>query len=121
MLCRTLIAVSVLVASTAQADLRELVDPLALKSIAAETSGEEAKRNLDTITVHHRMRASDQFDAATAHILGRLEHYGIDDVERIEFAADGETLFGTQKSRPKWEVEFAELWELGDDNGRHRA
>ena len=118
MFFRILIAASALASGFAYADLRELVDPITLKSIAAETSGEEAKRNLDAIILHHRMRASDQFDAATAQIIARLEHYGLDDVERVEFAADGETMFGTQKSRPKWDVEFAELWELRDDNGR---
>lgn len=99
-------------------DLREIVDEETLRSIAAEVSGEEAKRNLDRFALHHRMRASDQFDDATAHIVSRLEHYGLDDVETVQFVADGKTMYGTQKSRPKWEVDFAELWELKDDNGR---
>ncbi len=103
---------------TAQADLRELVPEDVLKQIAAETSGEEAKRNLDTITLEHRMRASSQFDKATGHIIARLERYGLDTVERVEFAADGETMFGTQKSRPVWDVRFAELWELEEQGGR---
>ena len=119
MLGRTLLVVTLsMLVGRAEADLRELVDEATLKSIAAEVSGEEAKRNLDRIAVHHRMRASDEFDAATAHIMGRLEHYGLDDVGSVSFVADGKTLYGTQMSRPKWEVDFAELWELKDENGR---
>ncbi len=38
-------------ALNAHADIRELVDEDVLKQIAEETSGEAAKRNLDTITL----------------------------------------------------------------------
>jgi hypothetical protein len=97
-----------------RADIRELVDEDVLKQIAEEVSGEAAKRNLDTITLQHRMRASKQFSAATEHILDQLEHYGLQDVETKEYPADGETMFGTQKSRPVWDVRSAELWELAN-------
>jgi hypothetical protein len=97
-----------------QADLRELVPENVLKQIAGETSGEEAKRNLDTLTLYHRMRASAQFGEASSHVLRELQHYGMDEAGIIEFPADGETMFGTQKSRPEWRVDFAELWELTD-------
>jgi hypothetical protein len=105
---------------TAYADIRELVDEDVLKQIAEETSGEAAKRNLDTITLQHRMRASSQFDNATQHILQQLEHYGLDDVELLEYPADGKTMFGTQKSRPVWDVRSAELWELADGKRSRR-
>ena len=65
------------------ADIRELIDEDVLKQIAEETSGEAAKRNLDTITLQHRMRASSQFETATQHILSRLRDYGLDDVELL--------------------------------------
>ncbi|MCH8334410.1 MAG: DUF4910 domain-containing protein [Proteobacteria bacterium] len=104
-------------ALSAHADIRELIDEDVLKQIAEETSGEAAKRNLDTITLQHRMRASSQFDAATQHILNQLRHYGLDDVELLEYPADGQTMFGTQKSRPVWDVRSAELWELTEVNG----
>ena len=89
-----------LATTTAEADIRELIDEELLRIIAEETSGEAAKRNLDTITLQHRMRASSQFDLATQHIVEQLKHYGLDDVDVLEFAADGETQYGTQKSRP---------------------
>ena len=102
------------------ADLRELVDEATLRQIAAETSGEAAKRNLDTITLQHRMRASEQFLAATRHIEQQLEDYGLDKVEVLRYPADGKTMFGTQKSRPVWDVRFAELWELEQTAGGMR-
>ena len=101
-------------ALNAHADIRELVDEDVLKQIAEETSGEAAKRNLDTITLQHRMRASSQFETATQHILSQLRHYGLEDVELLEYPADGKTMFGTQKSRPVWDVRSAELWEMAD-------
>jgi len=105
---------------SANADLRDLVAEETLKQIAEETSGEAAKLNLDTITLQHRMRASRQFRNATQHIYDQLKHYDFDDVEILRFAADGKTMFGTQKSRPVWEVRFAELWELEDVDGETR-
>lgn len=99
-------------AGGARADLRTLLDESQLLQIAAEISGEEAKRNLDFITLQHRMRSGSQFDKATTHVLQKLESYGLDAVSTLEFKADGRTMYGTQRSRPLWEVEFAELWEI---------
>ena len=104
--------------STAEADIRELIDEELLRTIAEETSGEAAKRNLDTLTLQHRMRASSQFDLATQHIVEQLKHYGLDDIKVLEFAADGKTQYGTQKSRPAWDVRRAELWEVKETDGK---
>lgn len=110
-----LAALPLFLSLSASADIRDLVPEDILKSIADETSGEAAKRNLDTITLQHRMRASSQFDAATRHILEQLKRYGVDEVGTVEYAADGQTMFGTQKSRPVWDVRFAQLWEVTVD------
>lgn len=96
----------------AQAELRTLMDEETLHVIAQEVSGEAAKRNLDTVTLYHRTRASRQFRQSAEHIRDQLRAYGFRDARILEYAADGETMFGTQKSRPAWDVEFAELWEL---------
>ena len=96
----------------AQADLSQLISESTIDVVARETSGISAKRNLDTITLYHRTRASSQYRQAADHVLKRLNEYGYDTAEIIEYPADGTTMFGTQKSRPAWEVEFAELWEL---------
>ncbi len=112
-----LMTLILLASSAAFADIRDLIDEEVLRNIAEETSGEAAKRNLDTITLQHRMRASSQFELATQHIIKQLEHYGLDEIDVLEFAADGETLYGTQKSRPVWDVREAELWEVRDEGG----
>jgi aminopeptidase YwaD len=114
---RLLAALLPLITFSAFADIRELIPEATLKQIAEETSGEAAKRNLDTITLQHRMRASSQFELATQHILERLEAYGLDEIGVVEFEADGKTMYGTQKSRPVWDVQFAQLWEVEDQNG----
>lgn len=106
------------------ADLTRLIPESAISAIAEETSGVSAKRNLDTITLYHRTRASSQFRLAADHVLTRLQEYGFDQAEMLEYPADGKTLFGTQKSRLAWDVEFAELWELdsaGERVARHAS
>ncbi|MDH4255444.1 MAG: hypothetical protein OEX13_13085, partial [Gammaproteobacteria bacterium] len=105
-------------AANAAADLTQLVPEDVLRQIAEETSGEAAKRNLDTITLQHRMRAGSQFDAATQHVVRMLEAYGLDEVEVLEYPADGRTMYGTQKSRPEWNVRSAELWEIAIVDGQ---
>lgn len=112
---RLLLVALSLVSLSAEADIRLLLDEQTLAAVAAEVSGEEAKRNLDFITLKHRMRSGHQFSEATDHVLQRLKVYGLDEVGTAEFAADGRTMYGTQRSRPIWDVQFAELWELGKD------
>ncbi len=102
----------------AQADLDGFVTEQTLKTIAEETSGGAAKRNLDQVTLYHRMRGSKQFRSAAEHILGQLQQYGYDNATILEYPADGETMFGTQKSRLVWEVDFAELWEIDSSGTR---
>ncbi len=109
-----------LISSSVQADLRDFMAEDTLKQIAEETSGAAAKRNLDTVTLQHRMRSGSQFDIASQHIYDTLEGYGLDEVEFLYYAADGETMFGTQKSRPLWDVRSAELWELEKVDGETR-
>lgn len=101
---------------TGLADITRIIPESTITLLAEEVSGVSAKRNLDTVTLYHRTRASSQFRKATEHILVTLEGYGFDNAEIIEYPADGKTMFGTQKSRPAWDVEFAELWEVGTDD-----
>ncbi len=107
-----------LVTFAVDADLTRLIPESAISAIAEETSGVSAKRNLDTITLYHRTRASSQFRQAADHVLMRLHEYGFDNAEILEYPANGKTLFGTQKSRLAWDVEFAELWELDSSGER---
>ena len=114
---RCVVLLLALTSLTANAELRDLVPEETLKVIAEETSGEAAKRNLDTVTLQHRMRSGAQFDNASQHIFEMLKSYGLDEVEFLHYPADGKTMFGTQKSRPVWDVRSAELWELDNENG----
>jgi len=56
----------------AQADLTQLIPESTIDALAKETSGISAKRNLDTITLYHRTRASSQYRQAADHVLKRL-------------------------------------------------
>jgi aminopeptidase YwaD len=86
-------------------------------ALAQELSGETAKRNLEYIAQHHRMRGSRGFRAAAEHLVGQLRDYGLSDARVEQFPADGKIFYGTQRSRPPWDVDFAELWELREANG----
>jgi aminopeptidase YwaD len=84
-----------------------------LQALAAEISGETAKRQLELLVRQHRMRGSTQYRAAAEHIASELRRYGLDEVRIEELPADGKVFYGTQRSRPAWDAELGELWELG--------
>jgi hypothetical protein len=86
-------------------------------ALAQELSGETAKHTLEYLARLHRMRGSRAFRAAAEHIAAQARAYGLADVRIEEFPADGKTFYGTQKARPAWDAEFAELWELRLEKG----
>ncbi|HKY44567.1 MAG TPA: hypothetical protein VJM50_15870, partial [Pyrinomonadaceae bacterium] len=94
-----------------------LLPDTVIAALSQELSGETAKRNLEYIARHHRMRGSRGFRSAADHIVKQLHYYGINDARVEQFPADGKIFYGTQKSRPPWDAEFAELWELRETNG----
>src|SRR6185369_676942 len=81
-------------------------------ALAQELSGETAKRNLEGIARFHRQRGSQGFHSAAELVAERTRAYGLSDVQILQFPADGKIFYGTQRSRPPWDVEFAELWEM---------
>ena len=81
-------------------------------ALAQELSGEIAKRNLEGITRFHRQRGSQGFHSAAEIIVERARAYGLTDAQILKFPADGKIYYGTQRSRPPWDADFAELWEL---------
>jgi aminopeptidase YwaD len=85
-----------------------------ITAFAQELSGETAKRNLEFIACQHRMRGSRGFHTAAEYIVEQLRSYGLTDARIEQFPADGKIFYGTQKSRPPWDAEFAELWVLGE-------
>ncbi|HXY24517.1 MAG TPA: M28 family peptidase [Candidatus Acidoferrum sp.] len=81
-------------------------------ALANELSGETAKRNLEGIARFHRQRGSQGFHAAAELVAERLRVYGLSDVAILQFPADGKIFYGTQRSRPAWDAEFAELRQV---------
>lgn len=110
----SLVAILLCVNLFAQSKPPLLPEPV-VAALSSELSGETAKRNLEFISRHHRMRASREFRSAAEFIAEQARGYGLDAVEILQFPADGRTFYGTQKARPAWNAEFAELWELGPD------
>lgn len=104
-------------ANTANANQATLLPDSVVAALSQELSGETAKSNLEYIARYHRMRGSRGFRSAAEHIVKQLREYGINDARIEQFPADGKIFYGTQKSRPPWDAEFAELWELRETNG----
>jgi hypothetical protein len=100
-----------LLAASAAADSLPFLPEKHLAAIASEISGEAAKRNLEGFSRHHRMRGSRGFHAASEQIVGMLKQYGLADAHIESLPADGKIFYGTQRSRPAWNADFAELWE----------
>src|SRR5258706_4500008 len=92
-------------------DLPLLPDPQ-VSALAGEISGESAKRNLEGFSRLHRMRGSRDFRRAAEQVIAELTKYGYADAHIDQFPADGKIFYGTQRSRPAWDADFAELWEL---------
>jgi hypothetical protein len=89
--------------------------------LANELSGETAKRNLEGLARLHRQRGSAGFDAAAELIAERARAYGLRDVAILQLPADGKIFYGTQRSRPGWDAEVGELWEVPVGTGASAA
>lgn len=94
------------------AQQHSLLPDSAIAALAGELSGETAKRNLERIAGEHRIRGSLGFRRAAQYIVERLTAYGLADAHIDSFPADGKRFYGSQRSRPPWDAEFAELWLL---------
>jgi hypothetical protein len=100
------------------ADTLPFLSDKEIAALASEVSGETAKRNLEGLARQHRMRGSRGFQNATELVIAELKRYGYADAHVESFPTDGKIFYGTQRSRPAWNAEFAELWEL-DAHGAH--
>ncbi|HSC44657.1 MAG TPA: M28 family peptidase [Candidatus Acidoferrum sp.] len=90
-------------------------------ALANELSGETAKRNLEGIARFHRQRGSKGFHEAAELVAEQLRAYGLGDAAILQFPADGKIFYGTQRSRPAWDADFAELWDVGSDRNTKLA
>lgn len=100
------------VSASAGAQAPPLLPEATVAALEQELSGEKAKLNLEFVARQHRTRGSKPFRAAADYIVAQAKAYGLSDAQVLEFAADGKIFYGTQRSRPGWDAEFAELWEL---------
>jgi aminopeptidase YwaD len=115
------ILVALLLAMAAPAAAQEaapLLTPAETRAIAGEVSGSAAKRTVQALSLHHRMRGSEGYRAAAELIRDRLAAYGLEEVEILSLPADGKIFYGTQRSRPAWNASFAELWEEKKEGGQ---
>ena len=99
-------------------DAPPLIGTETASALASEISGSAAKRTAQALSLHHRMRGSQGYNAAAELIRERLSDYGFKNTEVLAFPADGKIFYGTQRSRPAWNASFAELWEQRRDGGR---
>lgn len=88
------------------------------QALAQEVSGAAAKRTVVALSLHHRMRGSKGYAAAAELIEERLREYGLSEVQTIRLPADGKIFYGTQRSRPAWNADYAGLWEQKQEGGR---
>ena len=115
--CIAVLLCLLLNANSATATQATLLPDSVVAALSQELSGETAKSNLEYIARYHRMRGSRGFRSAAEHIVKQLREYGINDARIEQFPADGKIFYGTQRSRPPWDAEFAELWELRETQG----
>ena len=109
------IAPFLLVSSIAAAQKPPLLPEKDVAALAQELSGETAKRNLEGIARFHRQRGSQGFHSAAELVAERARAYGLSDVAILQFPADGKIFYGTQRSRPAWDADFAELRQMSPD------
>jgi aminopeptidase YwaD len=89
-----------------------------VRALASEVSGTSARRTVQELTLQHRMRGSRGFRAAAERVRDKLKEDGLAEVEILELPADGKIFYGTQRSRPAWDADFAELWEQEQDKDK---
>ena len=114
----SIVSLITIVSPASYCQMFPLNDKKLIGALDDELSGESAKRNLEYLSRLHRMRGSEDYQKAVAFIQTQIKEYGLENIELLEIPADGKIMYGTQKSRPAWDVQFAELWELENINGQ---
>jgi hypothetical protein len=106
-----LLAGSLMTMPAAARESPPLINATAASMISSEVSGAAAKRTVQALSLHHRMRGSEGYRQAAELMRDSLRSYGLEEVEIIALPADGKIFYGTQRARPAWNASFAELWE----------
>ncbi len=92
-----------------------LIGEATVASLDNELSGAAAKRTVEFLSQLNRPRGSRTFRIASDYIASELARHGLAGISVIEIPTDGRIMYGTEKSRPAWDPEFAELWEVRRD------
>jgi aminopeptidase YwaD len=109
-----LIFISLAFGSVSLAHPPPLLPETDVSALANEMSGETAKRNLEGLARFHRQRGSQGFHSAAELVAERARAYGLSDVQILQFPADGQINYGTQRSRQGWDASEGELTEIKD-------
>ncbi|MFP5246693.1 MAG: hypothetical protein ACLGH0_08360, partial [Thermoanaerobaculia bacterium] len=83
------LALLLLLSTAAYADTLPFLTDADITALATEVSGESAKRTVEGLSRHHRMRGSRGFRAATEQIVAELKRYGYADAHIESLPADG--------------------------------
>ena len=115
---RLVLAIGLLSTSASAQQQPPLLSEPVIDALAKELSGERAHETIRAISKNHRVRGSRPFRAAADFIVARAREGGLEDAKVEEFPADGKIFYGTQRSRPPWDAEFAELREISPGRSR---
>jgi aminopeptidase YwaD len=107
-----LVCASLAAGAAGAASMPEGLPEKTVVALATQVSGDTAKKNLEGIVQFHRERGSRGFNAAATLVAERARAYGLAEVEILRFPADGKIFYGTQRSRPAWDAQSAELVEV---------
>src|SRR5215471_11823441 len=105
-------------AETGRAAPVPLIGESVVAALDNELSGSAAKKNLEFIARLNRTRGSRQFRMAADFVAQQARTYGLDSVQVIEIPSGHGEMYGTQRARPAWDADFAELWETTSSGGR---
>jgi hypothetical protein len=106
--------IAITAAGRAAAAPPPLLPEPAVAALVDELSGETAKRNLEGLARLHRQRGSQGFHAAAELVAERARAYELNDVQILQFPADGKIFYGTQRARQAWDAAAGELSEIRD-------
>jgi len=101
---------------------RRVVVPLipfkTLTNLINEISGELALQHVEELTRYDRVQPSRGHRQAAEYILQKAKQYNLQEPLMETLPADGKISYSTFKTRPAWDVEFAELWLLKPEEER---
>jgi hypothetical protein len=115
---RLIVAIGLLSTAASAQQRPPLLSEQVIDALAKELSGERAHETIRAISRNHRVRGSRPFRVAADFIVARAREGGLEDAKVEEFPADGKIFYGTQRSRPPWDAEFAELREISTGGSR---